>query len=309
MAAAQVGKSECLLNHVGRIIDRDPGPTLFILPTENMAQAMSKDRVQPMIRDTACLRHKVADPRARDSGNTALHKIFPGGHLTMAGSNSSASLRARPIRYLLMDETSAYVRAIADGSPIQLAKKRTVSFFNRKIIQTSTPSVQGECAIEQAYENSDQRKYHVPCPHCSHYQTLEWSMVHWDSGDTSTAKIRCKECEKDWTEPERIKAIQKGEWRASDPTKAVAGFHIPGLLSSFVTPAQAAEEFLEVKNHPEQLRTWTNGYLGETWEDDGDVIDHNSILERREKYKHEIPEGGFVLTMAVECQAILSRQD
>ena len=215
MSAAQVGKSECLLNTIGRTIDREPSPILFLMPTTEMAQAMSKDRIQPMIRDTPCLRNKVADPRSRDSGSTALHKVFSGGHLTLAGANSSASLSARPIRYCLLDEVSRYPKAIADGSPIMLAKKRTVSFFNKKIVQTSTPTTKGDCAIEQAYENSDQRRYYVPCPHCSHYQTLEWSQVIWDEGKPSTARIRCKECEKDWTEPQRIKSIQKGEWRSN----------------------------------------------------------------------------------------------
>ena len=83
MSAAQVGKSECLLNTIGRTIDRDPAPILFIMPPAEMAQAMSKDRIAPMIRDTPCLRNKVADPRSRDSGSTALHKVFSGGHLIL----------------------------------------------------------------------------------------------------------------------------------------------------------------------------------------------------------------------------------
>ena len=303
MSAAQVGKSECLLNTIGRTIDRDPAPILFIMPTAEMAQAMSKDRIAPMIRDTPCLRNKVADPRSRDSGNTALHKVFPGGHLTLAGSNSSASLSARPVRYVLLDEVSRYPESIAgEGSPILLAKKRAVSFFNKKIVQTSTPTVRGSCAIEKAYEDSDKRRYYVPCPHCSHYQTLEWSMVVWDEKKPETARIRCKECEKDWSEPQRIKSIQKGEWRATEGNRAVAGFHIPGLLSSFITPAQAAVEFTTVKDHPEQLRTWVNTFAGETFEDAGDVIDHNSVMERREEYDGEVPDGVLVLTLACDVQ-------
>ena len=149
MSAAQVGKSECLLNTIGRTIDREPSPILFLMPTTEMAQAMSKDRIQPMIRDTPCLRNKVADPRSRDSGSTALHKVFSGGHLTLAGANSSASLSARPIRYCLLDEVSRYPKAIADGSPIMLAKKRTVSFFNKKIVQTSTPTTIFEYRLRQ----------------------------------------------------------------------------------------------------------------------------------------------------------------
>ena len=94
--------------------------------------------------------------------------------------------------------------------------------------------------------------------------------------------------------------IQKGEWRATEGNRAVAGFHIPGLLSSFITPAQAAVEFTTVKDHPEQLRTWVNTYAGETFEDAVDVIDHNSVMERREEYDGEVPDGVLVLTLACD---------
>ena len=61
-----------------------------------------------MIRDTPALTDKVKDSKSRDSGNTILHKKFPGGHITMAGANSPASLASRPIRIVLMDETDRY---------------------------------------------------------------------------------------------------------------------------------------------------------------------------------------------------------
>ena len=52
----------------------------------------------------------------------------------MAGINSSASLSARPVRNVLLDEVSRYPESIAgEGSPVLLAKKRAVSFFNKKI--------------------------------------------------------------------------------------------------------------------------------------------------------------------------------
>jgi Bacteriophage tail assembly protein len=49
MSAAQVGKNECLLNTIGRTIDRDPAPILFIMPSAEMAQAMSKDRITQQV--------------------------------------------------------------------------------------------------------------------------------------------------------------------------------------------------------------------------------------------------------------------
>ncbi|MBR3996413.1 MAG: phage terminase large subunit family protein, partial [Clostridia bacterium] len=79
MSSAQVGKTELLLNVIGYYIDYDPSPILCLQPTLEMAQTFSKDRLVPMLRDTPVLRGKVKDARARDSGNTILHKTFPGG--------------------------------------------------------------------------------------------------------------------------------------------------------------------------------------------------------------------------------------
>ncbi|WP_275125188.1 phage terminase large subunit family protein, partial [Anoxybacillus sp. LAT_11] len=73
-----------------------------------MAQAFSKDRLAPMLRDSPALQGKVADARSRDSGNTVLHKTFPGGHITMVGANSPSSLASRPIRILLADEVDRF---------------------------------------------------------------------------------------------------------------------------------------------------------------------------------------------------------
>ena len=153
-----------------------------------MAQAMSKDRVANMIRDTPALRGTVADPRSRDSGNTTLHKTFRGGHLTLAGSNSSASLSARSCRLILCDEVDRYpLSAGSEGDPVLLAKKRSVSFWNRKIVLTSTPTIKGSSRIEASFEQSDQRRYYVPCESCGEYQVLEWARVQWDEGHPGTA--------------------------------------------------------------------------------------------------------------------------
>ena len=138
MSSAQVGKTELILNTIGYYVDYDPAPILVVQPTLDMAQAFSKDRLAPMIRDTPALTDKVKDSKSRDSGNTILHKKFPGGHITMAGANSPASLASRPIRIVLMDETDRYpASAGGEGNPIKLAEKRTNTFWNRKKIKVS----------------------------------------------------------------------------------------------------------------------------------------------------------------------------
>lgn len=76
MFASQLGKTETLNNVVGYHIDQDPAPILVLQPTKEMAEAWSKDRLAPMLRDSPRLRGKVADARARDSGNTITHKAL-----------------------------------------------------------------------------------------------------------------------------------------------------------------------------------------------------------------------------------------
>ena len=49
MASSQVGKSEIELNMMGRAIDNDPGPMLYVQPTDKVAEDYSKRRIAPMI--------------------------------------------------------------------------------------------------------------------------------------------------------------------------------------------------------------------------------------------------------------------
>ena len=305
MKAAQIGWTEILNNVLGYFIDQDPAPVLMIQPTLEMAAAWSKDRFAPMVRDTPALTNKVADSRARDSGNTILHKTFPGGHVTMAGANSPAGLASRPIRIVLADEIDRYPpSAGAEGDPVSLARKRMATFWNRKLLMGSTPTVKGISRIEAAFEGSDQRCYWVPCPHkeCAGMQTLKWSQVKWPDGEPAAAYYVCEHCGAEITDADKPGMIKAGEWRAEGESNGIAGFHINELYSAWSTFGEIATAFVEAKPFPETLKTWINTALGETWEEEGDQVDDDSLLGRREDYGPEIPEGALVLTAGVDVQ-------
>lgn len=304
MSAAQLGKSEALLNVIGYHIDNDPCPMLMLQPSLDMAQAFSKDRVaNGLLSSTPCLRSKVKSPRSRDSGNTTLHKIFPGGAITLVGANSSASLASRPIRLVLCDEVDRYpASAGSEGDPIALAKKRAATFWDRKVVMVSTPTIKGASRIEEAFEKSDQRHYHVACPHCDHKQKLNWTNVEWTDNDPDTAAYRCEDCSVLWTESDRRKAIRNGEWIAEEPFNGIAGFAISALYSPWTPLSDGVMEFLAVRKNPEQLKVWTNTYLGQSWEDQGEKVDEYNLIERREDFAEKIPEECLILTAGVDVQ-------
>lgn len=302
MSSSQIGKTEILNNIVGYHVGQDPSPILVVQPTLDMAQTWSKDRLAPMIRDTPSLNSLVKDPRARDSGNTTLHKVFAGGHITACGANSPSSLASRPIRVVLCDEVDRYpVSAGSEGDPVSLAKKRAATFWNRKILMVSTPTNKGASRIEMAYEESDKRKFSVPCQHCKTDQFLEWSNVKWEKDKPETGRYVCPHCGSEWDESERIRSIRQGKWLATGEFTGVAGFHLSALYSPWTPISDGVRDFLEAKKQPATLRVWVNTYLGETWEEEGDQVDDYSLANRAEEWD-AIPEGVLLLTAGVDVQ-------
>jgi len=304
MSGAQLGKSEALLNIIGYHIEHDPSPMLLMQPTVDMTQSFSKDRVTSgLLATTPSLRGKVKDPRARDSGNTTLHKTFPGGALSMVGANSPAGLASRPIRIVLCDEVDRYpVSAGEEGDPVALATKRAMTFWNRKIVLVSTPTDKSASRIEAAYQESDQRRYYVPCPHCDHMQTLRWAQVQWTDKKASTGAYYCEECGAAWSDVQRHKAVSNGKWIAAAPFQGIAGFHISSLYSPWVSIPDAVDDFLKSKRDPMRLKTWVNTFLGESWEEQGDRIDEYDLIERCKDFGEDLPEDILLLTAGVDVQ-------
>ena len=295
-SSAQVGKTEILLNIIGYFVDYDPSPIMLIQPTLDMAQAFSKDRLAPMVRDTPALKNIISQSKTRDSGNTILHKIFPGGHITMAGANSPASLASRPIRILLADEVDRYpVSAGSEGDPFKLAQKRTNTFWNKKIVAVSTPTVKGVSRIEDLYNDSTMEQYQLPCPECGHYQPLTWSQIDFETGCHA-----CSQCGKLFNQYQWLDGT--GEWVAQSKHSRCRGFHLNELISPWSKWPEIIADFLEAKKKPDTLKVWVNTSLGETWEEEGDGIEHHVLYRRREHYAYDVPEGAVVLTCAVDVQ-------
>lgn len=310
MTSSQIGKTELELNIAGYFIDYDPSPMLVVYPTETLAKAFSEDRLSTMLRDTPCLQGKVKDPRARDSKNTKLHKMFPGGHITMIGANSPSNLAARPIRIVLFDEVDRFPVSSGgvdgEGDVVALATKRTQTFWNKIIVLVSTPTIKGQSRIEAAYEESDKRRFYVPCHECGHEQTLKWANVVWEKvngeHDSKTAKYKCEKCGCLWSDKHRLGAVKKGKWVSEGEFNGTAGFHINELYSPWSKLKDMVSEFLDVKHSKskERMQAWVNTTLGETWEEEGLEFEGSEIQSRKESYS--VPDGVCVIVCGIDTQ-------
>lgn len=329
MKAHQIGCSEALNNIVGYCMQHDPAPMLFVHPTAQVAEAYSKERLSDMIRSTPALREIVTDKRvlAADGRpeSTLSLKMFPGGYLALGGANTPNTFARWSVRLAIGDDVDRFPPVVGDeGDPADLLVNRTTSFHDRLAIFVSTPTLKGG-RIDTLYSRSDRRRYVVTCPACRHDDFITWNgtiafddrdlpeiravhfRVAFDDGDPSTAQIECPACNARLGEPERLAMIAAGRWRATavptDP--GLVGFHVPAMLSPWVTLPELVEKFLSARARGrESLRVFVNTELAEGWEDRGARMNPHPLFARREDYGEgiEVPVSAVCLTAGVDVQ-------
>jgi phage terminase large subunit GpA-like protein len=319
MKSARVGYTKTLDHVVGYYMHQDPSPILMVQPRVEDAEDYSKTEISPMLRDTPVLAALTGDVKAKDSNQTILKKTFlNGSSLSLVGANSPGGFRRITARVILFDEVDGYPTggAGSEGDQIALGTKRSETFWNRKIVIGSTPTVKGDSRIEKSFSESDQRHYHVPCPHCGELQILEWGGpetphgMKWDKdeqgvGMPESVYYVCKVngCViKDEDKPDMVAA---GVWIAEKPFNGHAGFHIWAAYSLFPNASwrNLVAEWLRVKDDPLLRQTFINLVLGEAYEDRGEkAMNETRLVSRCEVWPAEVPDGVAVLVVGVDTQ-------
>src|SRR5690606_34662323 len=100
-------------------------------------------------------------------------------------AGSPKTLRGRSAPVTQADEIDGF-EATPEGDPGELLAQRSASFGDDALrTESSTPTIEGASRIDTAFQEGDQRRYYVPCPHCGHEQFLRWENVVW-TGQRST---------------------------------------------------------------------------------------------------------------------------
>lgn len=309
MVARQTLKTEVINNCLGYVIDQDPGPVLVVQFRDTDCQKWSKIRLAPMLRETPCLHGKVSSEKSRSGENTVEYKAFPGGHLSVVASASPGNLAALPIRYLFCDEIDKYPASSgAAGDPISLAQGRQEEFWNRKTVLACTPTIANLSRIEQAYLESDQRVYEIPCPKCNEWQVPKWRQVRFDDAPTRRARCQsaryvCEHCSAEWNDVDRWGAIHRGRYRATAEFNGIAGFRVSGLCRLGTKLSALVDEWLRSEGNQESRKTFINEQLAELWNEPGEVLEWRTLYDRREPYAAgTVPNGGLYLTAGADVQ-------
>ena len=308
MWAAQVGKTQLALCGQGYHIAMRPMSQMMMQPSQSDLQVWMNSKFNPMVDANPTIRDRLAKPRGREGVNNSSMKSYPGGFLMFAWSGSPKTMRGRSAPIIIADEVDGY-EGSDEGHPVALLWQRAATFGDqRKLVEISTPTLKGQSYIEKAFEAGDQRRFWVPCPHCGEHQVLDWEQVTWDGKGQdgadqhpATARYACAHCGVLWGDGERKAAIRAGEWRGAKPFKGHASYHLNELYSTFRRLRDIVQSYLD-KIATDDLQTFVNVSLAQTWEENGEQADPDGLMARAESFGAPIPAGGLVLTAGVDMQ-------
>lgn len=311
---SQVGKSEVLLNCMGRSIELDPGPMLYVQPNGELSEDFSRRRVAPMFENCRVLKKLVAEVKSRDSSNTIDMKTFPGGSIAFAGATSPRQLASKPIRYLFLDEVDGFPESSGtEGDPVKLAEKRTATFPDAMILICSTPTMKNKSKIYAEYKSGTQEEWCSKCPKCGKYVFIRFDDIRFkceeysDGEDThqrvTNAVWCCPECRHESSELEVKRSPAK--YIARNPKaidRGIRSFKINALASPWGTWESVCQKYVDAGNDQDKLKVFWNTEMAEVYEMKEHTEEPDKLYDRREHYDAEVPDGPVVLTCGIDTQ-------
>lgn len=307
VAGTQLGKTAAEQNMMGYAIDQAPGPMLIVYPTDKLAEFTSQNRIKPMI---ALSKPLAAKFDAEHSQKLELQ--FQGMYIALVGANSPSGLASRPVQYVFFDEIDKFPKwSGQEAGPLELAEERTKTFYNKKIVKVSSPTLKTG-NIWKGWEQADARyEYYVPCPHCGAYQVLTMKQLKWPEGTNAydardAATYHCISCDSIIDDRQKMDMLRHGKWKAiNKPPKRVrsVAYHLSSFYSPWLTFGDMAYKFLSTKDEPERLMNFINSWLAEPWENKANRMQSDTVLDKKLNYlRGTMPAEAQLLTCGVDVQ-------
>ncbi len=292
MKSAQSGLTEVAANAMLRTIDVAPIPTLYVMPTLEMAQALMRTRVRPAL-------DLMPELAAKVRSRALMHLDVDGASIEVVGGRSTSALSSRAVGQLFGDELDRLEHDLdGEGDPWALAIARTATFASRKIVAISTPTIAGGSRIESLFQASDQRRLHVECSSCK--VRVVPTIAHLFERD-GVARWQCPGCFHEVGEAGRMALVGTGQWLPS-VASPIRGYHVWAFYSPWVSMADILAKRAESAHSPELTQTFANLVLGEPWSPPATTIEIHDLMAMREDFGEQVPVGVRFLTMGIDTQ-------
>lgn len=298
MKASGISGTEMGLNWLGYVIDHVQKDIMFVVPTLELRDRTFNPKIKRLITETPSIAQKISTASRDETNRKDMLEIGP-MRVIKSGANSPDSLRAEHIPYVYGDEIDAYPANVGnEGDPLTLIDNRQKTFSRAKTFLTSTPTLKGFSLIEKSFYAGDQRYRHVPCPHCNQLHKLEFKhfkfkyLENVEPKQIHQAWFVCPNCNEEIHEHHKNGMLDAGVWIAEKPeVKRHRSYHLNSFYIKFglgLSWKDIAQKWVDAQGDTEKLISFTNTYLAETWSEEGEQIDANSLLARIEHFPEVI---------------------
>jgi phage terminase large subunit GpA-like protein len=217
MISSQLFKTQVGINFICYHIAHDAQTQLVVYPTLDLGEDWSKDKFTPIATASRAVNSALATAKSRDGSNTILKKSYTGGSLKIAGANTPTSLASRGGAILYFDEIDrAPQSAGIEGDPLTIAERALIAYQDQcKEYISSTPTIKSLSKIYKLFQLSDQRRYHVPCPHCDDLQELKWDNLSGIGVSRTPRILSAKRMAASLLRPTKSPCCQTSAWVAA----------------------------------------------------------------------------------------------
>lgn len=167
-AATQVGKTTILQAILAALAVLQPAPAMLAAPDINSLKEL-RDKFYGICEATEALRDTIPPQRLRNDRWIDV----AGCRCHLGYAYATQTLSGKSCRVVLCTELDRWRKTKTHGDPSLIVGERVKAFHRSLIVRESTPSDE-HSRIHAAYQQSDQRRFLVPCPHCRHYQELRF---------------------------------------------------------------------------------------------------------------------------------------
>ncbi len=231
-AASQLGKTQFLLNRLGRVHNEMAVTTLYVMPSQELRSDFFQQRWRPLVENCDWLASRIVPDTAKgrvraqvdriglqmfhgDAGISYIYFLYTGG-----GRGAGLSI---PADILVFDEPDQ-----ANGQVLGRFQGRTGASELDWRWYVGNPSF-ATVGVSELLKQSDWKRWRFPHA-CGAWQDLLETWPDCIKGEPPKASFVCSACGKPITDPERL----RGRWEPTQPggDYEYSGYHMSRLDST-----------------------------------------------------------------------------
>jgi len=264
----------------------DKGLNVFhVLPTEQIRNTFIHERIDKSVAYSEYYKRRFREGNIESDSVSLKH--FGEGAIRYVGSSARSAFLEFVADIIVIDE-----RNDCDEENLPLAFDRYKASQFKWSRMAGIPTIP-EYGIDEEFLKSDQKHWHVRCPHCGRFQKLdffenvvrqtgemEYELLdgEWDPEGNRDIHVFCRYCMKP------MDRLGPGEWAKENEKSNVSGYHLSKLYTTTTRVSELWDILQDGIPNPGKLQKFHNSDLGVPYSPRGEKMTAELLDRCRKDY-------------------------